>query len=108
MIADFRHDWLRAFFVEDISSRKIPADIEDRLFRKLQMIDDATTAQDLRTHPAITSRSCVETLRVSIRFASTGNGDWCSDGMAAEEKQVISIWMTTAIGEAETGGRQPC
>lgn len=52
MIASFRDEWLRTFFVEDISSRKIPADIEARLFRKLQMIDDATTDQDLRSPPS--------------------------------------------------------
>jgi len=52
MIASFRDDWLRAFFVEDLSSRKIPPDLENRLFRKLQMIDDATTEQDLRSPPS--------------------------------------------------------
>lgn len=52
MIVSFRDEWLRAFFVEDISSRKIPADIESRLFRKLQMIDDAMTDQDLRVPPS--------------------------------------------------------
>jgi toxin HigB-1 len=52
MIAGFRDEWLRAFFVEDVRSRKIPADLEDRLFRKLQMIDDATTDQDLRVPPS--------------------------------------------------------
>ena len=48
MIVRFRDAWLREFFVNDVRSRKIPADIDDRLFRKLQMIDDATTDQDLR------------------------------------------------------------
>lgn len=48
MIVDFRDDWLRAFFVDDARSRNIPADFESRLFRKLQMIDDATTDQDMR------------------------------------------------------------
>jgi toxin HigB-1 len=48
MIVGFRDDWLRAFFVDDRRSRSIPSDIEDRLFRKLQMIDDATNDQDLR------------------------------------------------------------
>jgi len=52
MIVSFRDDWLRAFFVEDVSSRKIPADIESRLFRKLQMIDDAMIDQDLRVPPS--------------------------------------------------------
>ncbi len=52
MIVSFRDDWLRAFFVEDVRSRKIPSDLEVRLFRKIQMIDDATTDQDLRVPPS--------------------------------------------------------
>lgn len=52
MIASFRDEWLRAFFVEDVRSRRIPSDLESRLFRKLQMIDDATTDQDLRVPPS--------------------------------------------------------
>jgi len=51
MIVSFRDEWLRNFFV-DIRSRKIPADIEDRVFRKIQMIDDAMTDQDLRVPPS--------------------------------------------------------
>ena len=51
MIASFRDDWLRAFFMEDIRSRNIPAEIDTRLFRKLQMIDDAVTDDDLRVPP---------------------------------------------------------
>ena len=47
MIVSFRDEWLRAFFVEDVRSRHIPPDLEDRLFRKLQMIDDPTLDQDL-------------------------------------------------------------
>ncbi len=52
MIVGFRDDWLRDFFVADLRSKKIPADLENRLFRKLQMIDDATTDADLRVPPA--------------------------------------------------------
>jgi toxin HigB-1 len=52
MIVSFRDDWLRDFFVEDIRSRRIPSDLEDRLFRKIQMIDDAATDQDLRVPPS--------------------------------------------------------
>jgi toxin HigB-1 len=52
MIASFRDEWLRLFFVEDIHSRNIPADIESRLFRKLQMIDDSFTDLDLRVPPS--------------------------------------------------------
>ncbi len=52
MIVNFRDDWLRAFFVDDIRSRNIPPDLEGRVFRKLQMIDDATTDRDLRVPPS--------------------------------------------------------
>ena len=52
MISNFRDDWLRAFFVDDVRSRNIPPDLANRLFRKLQMLDDATTDQDLRVPPS--------------------------------------------------------
>lgn len=52
MIASFRDEWLRAFFVGDVRSRNVPTDLESRLFRKLQMIDDAMTDQDLRVPPS--------------------------------------------------------
>lgn len=52
MIASFRDAWLRDFFVDDIRSRKIPSELEGALFRKLQMIDDATSDRDLRAPPA--------------------------------------------------------
>ncbi|MBA3505475.1 MAG: type II toxin-antitoxin system RelE/ParE family toxin [Betaproteobacteria bacterium] len=52
MIVSFRDGWLRDFFVKDVRSRKIPPDLESRVFRKLQMIDDATTDQDLRVPPS--------------------------------------------------------
>jgi len=52
MIVSFRDDWLRDFFVEDVRAKKIPSDLESRLFRKIQMIDDAATDQDLRIPPS--------------------------------------------------------
>jgi len=52
MIVSFREAWLRGFFVDDARSRNIPADLEGRLFRKPQLIDDATTDQDLRVPPS--------------------------------------------------------
>ncbi len=52
MIVSFRDDWLRDFFVGDVRSKKIPSDLEIRLFRKIQMIDDATTDRDLRAPPS--------------------------------------------------------
>jgi proteic killer suppression protein len=52
MIVNFRDGWLRNFFVDDVRSRNIPSDLEGRLFRRLQMIDDASTDQDLRIPPS--------------------------------------------------------
>ncbi|MCA9880973.1 MAG: type II toxin-antitoxin system RelE/ParE family toxin [Thermomicrobiales bacterium] len=52
MIAGFRDGWLEAFYVSDRRSRNIPPDLESRLFRRLQMIDDATCDQDLRVPPS--------------------------------------------------------
>ena len=51
MIKGFRDNWLRKFFVEDIQAKRIPADIRLRLFRKLQLLDDATNDADLRSPP---------------------------------------------------------
>ncbi|MFN0074715.1 MAG: type II toxin-antitoxin system RelE/ParE family toxin [Chloroflexota bacterium] len=52
MIVRFRDDWLRDWFVDDIRSKNIPSDLESRWFRKIQMIDDAMTEQDLRVPPS--------------------------------------------------------
>jgi len=52
MIKTFKHKWLKEFFIEDKIHKKIPADIDNRLFRKLQLIDDAKTDQDLRVPPS--------------------------------------------------------
>lgn len=52
MIVSFRHEWLSAFFVDDVHSRRISSDLEERLFRKLQMLDDAMSDQDLRVPPS--------------------------------------------------------
>jgi len=52
MIVSFRDAWLRHFFLEDVRSRRIPADLDIRLFRKLQILDDAMTDADLRVPPS--------------------------------------------------------
>ena len=52
MILSFRDRWLRNFYLEDKVSKKLPAEIEDRLFRKLQLIDDAACDLDLRSPPS--------------------------------------------------------
>lgn len=52
MIGSFRDGWLRAFFVDGERAMRIPADLDWRLFRKLQLIDDATMDADLRFPPS--------------------------------------------------------
>lgn len=52
MIASFRDKWLESFYVDDVRGARIPADLRDRLFRKLQLIDDATDDRDLRSPPS--------------------------------------------------------
>lgn len=52
MIESFRDAWLREFFVNDKHSKRVPSDIEARLFRKLQLIDDAVSDLDLRSPPS--------------------------------------------------------
>lgn len=52
MIVTFRDRWLKDFFADDRSNKKIPSEIEDRLFRKLQLLDDAVSDSDLRVPPS--------------------------------------------------------
>jgi len=52
LIKSFKHKWLKAFYLADEVSKKVPAAIEDRLFRKLQLIDDASCDLDLRSPPS--------------------------------------------------------
>ena len=52
MIESFRDKWLKDFYCNDKRSKRIPADIDNRLFRKLQLIDDATCDKDLRSPPS--------------------------------------------------------
>jgi proteic killer suppression protein len=74
MIVGFWDAWLRDFFVKDVRSRKIPSDLEGRLFRKIQMIDDAANDADLRVPPSNHFESCAAISRTCIRSASTNNG----------------------------------
>ena len=52
MAESCRDAWLKDFFERDIHSKKIPADLRDRLFRKLQLLDDAMIDADLRVPPS--------------------------------------------------------
>ena len=52
MIKSFLDIWLRDFFEHDVQHKKVPASIRERLFRKLQILDDATCDLDLRSPPS--------------------------------------------------------
>jgi proteic killer suppression protein len=52
MIKSFRDFWLQDFFENDAHHKKIPASIRGRLFRKIQILDDATCDLDLRSPPS--------------------------------------------------------
>jgi len=52
MIGSWRDAWLKDFFESDLHSKKIPASLRDRLFRRLQLLDDATCDADLRVPPS--------------------------------------------------------
>jgi proteic killer suppression protein len=52
MIESWYQIWLRDYFERNVYSKKIPADLRDRLFRKLQLLDDTTTDADLRVPPS--------------------------------------------------------
>ena len=100
MIVSFRDEWLRTFFVEDRQSQRIPPDLESRLFRKLQMIDDATSDRDLR----VPLSNHFERLRGilaglhSIRVSDQWRLVFRWDGGRGEAEGTIST--TTATDEA--------
>lgn len=52
MIVSFRDQWLLKFYADDQRDRRIPPMLEERLFRKLQLIDDAAGDADLRIPPS--------------------------------------------------------
>jgi proteic killer suppression protein len=52
MIDGWRDRWLEEFFKDDVHAKQIPADLRDRVFRKLQLLDDANTDADLRVPPS--------------------------------------------------------
>jgi proteic killer suppression protein len=52
MILTFRDDWREQFYRNDKRARQVSADAADRVFRKLQLIDDATNDLDLRAPPS--------------------------------------------------------
>ena len=52
MIKSFHDTWLENFFKNDAYHKRLPTSIRSRLFRKLQLIDDATSDIDLRSPPS--------------------------------------------------------
>jgi len=51
VIQSFRDAWLEDFFLRDVAGKQVPASERDQLFRRLQMLDDATCDRDLRSPP---------------------------------------------------------
>jgi len=88
MISNFRDAWLKDFFINDINHKKIPASIRGRLFRKLQIIDDAICDLDLRSPPSNHFEKLVGSLKgkCSIRI----NKQW----------RLLFVWNGTN-GEAD-------
>jgi len=97
MIESWRDDWLRGFFLKDVHAKKLPSEIRDRVFRKLQMIDDSASDADLRIPPSNHFERLSGALegwgsiRVNLR------GDRHSNGTAA--KPLPFIWTTIPTGE---------
>ena len=52
MIKSWKHKWLRDFYIEDKHTKKIPPELYDIVFRKLQLVDDAVDINDLRVPPS--------------------------------------------------------
>jgi len=51
----------------DVRSRKLPPDIQDKALVKLRMLNRAITIDDLRTRPAIVLRSSREHIATDTR-----------------------------------------
>jgi len=90
MIKRFRNKWLGDFFTDDRHHKKIPASIENSLFRKLQLVDDATCDLDLRSPPSYHFEKLSGSLKgkYSIRI----NLQWClifkRDGTRGEADKI--------------------
>ena len=91
MIHSFRDKWLQNFYLENKYNKKIVAKIKNRLFRKLQLIDDATCDIDLRSPPSNYIEELKGNLPASTLFVSTNNGDWCLGGLMSMERLKTSI-----------------
>ncbi len=67
MAVEFKDAWLEDFYENDKGHRKIPAGIENALFRKLEILDAATQEADLRIPPGNRFEHLIGNLK-----------DWCS------------------------------
>ena len=94
MIKGFLNTWLQEFFEHDVQHKKIPASIRVRLFRKLQILDDATCDLDLRSPPS----NHFEKLSGSLKgkFCIRVNRQWrlIFRWIALGAKPMISTWIT--------------
>jgi len=99
MIHGFRDRWLREFFLLDLRSRKIPPHLEVRLFRKLQLLDDATSEADLRIPPSNHFEKLRGNLDGCLPCESTINGGSSFNGIVTGARRPRSISTITVIDE---------
>jgi proteic killer suppression protein len=59
----------------DIPSKKISSEIQDRVFRKLQMLDDSSSEADLRSPPSNHFEKLVGRLNGKFSIRVKKNGD---------------------------------
>jgi len=51
MIKNFKHDWLNVFW-DNGKHRRVPSELAERLLRKLDVINRATSLDDLKAPPS--------------------------------------------------------
>ena len=93
MIKSFRNSWLQDFFTGDVYHKKIPASIRNQLFRKIQILDDATCDMDLRSLPSNRFKNLSGSLK--DRYSIRVNKKW----------RLIFSWN---IGESHEKNRDKC
>jgi len=74
LITGFKDRWLEEFYYLDIPNKKIPSEIQDRVFRKLQMLDDSSSEADLRSPPSKHFEKLVS--RLNGKFSIRVNKKW--------------------------------
>ncbi|MFI4919748.1 MAG: type II toxin-antitoxin system RelE/ParE family toxin [Legionellales bacterium] len=89
-IRSFKQKWLEAFYYEDIVDSILP-NLRDRLFRKLKLIEYASSVNDLRSPPGNMLHPLVGKRKGQWAIAVSGPWRLCfyfDDGEASEVELV--------------------